>query len=71
MLSHKAVHGVQDPLGVDEPLELSQEVLVPGELATGGRGGAWVVPHLTLQGQRHVVGITVPVSGNGTIIGSE
>ena len=61
MLTDKAVDNVQDPLAVDEPLELSEHVVVPDELAAGRGGGAWIVPHLTLEGQRHVVRIAVAV----------
>ena len=61
MLPDKAVDHVQDPLAMDESLELSEHVVVPDELAASRGGGAWIVPHLTLEGQCHVVRIAVTV----------
>ena len=58
VLPHKAVHDVEDPLGVDEALELPQHVVVPDELAAGRGQGAGVPPHLALEREGYVIGVT-------------
>ena len=63
MLADKAVDDVQDPLGVHETLELSEHVVVPDELTARRGGGARVAPHLTLEGQCHVVRVAAGMTG--------
>ena len=63
MLTDKAMDNVQNPLGVDEAFKLSKHVIVPDELATGRGGGAWIAPHLTLEGECDVIGVAEEEGG--------
>ncbi len=49
---------MQYPFGVDNTFKAIQHVVVPYELPAGGREVPRIGPHLGLEGQRHVIGVT-------------
>ena len=65
VLTNKAVNNAEYPFGVHKTLEFPEHVVVPDELAAGGRGQAGIGSHLTLQREGQVIRIAGGREGRG------
>ena len=68
-MSNKTINDVQDPLGMNRALKISQHVVIPGELATWCRERAGVGAHLALKRESQVIRIAeVEVAGQVNVL---